>query len=194
MAIAESSTTPASPPEAEEWRPVVGTEGEFEVSNLGHVVSVAPAGVRTARNLNPSGSKGRYRLVAIRYPGRGWVNRLVHHLVLEAFVGPRPQDQECLHDDNDGSNNRLTNIKWGTKKENRADQHRHGTRPFREVRAIDGSDHLQCTKCGEWKPFDEFRRLAAAQSILKKNSWCKVCQNESDAARKRAKRAAAKAQ
>jgi hypothetical protein len=54
--------------------------------------------------------------------------RLVHRLVLEAFVGPCPEGMECRHDpDYNPGNCRLENLCWGTKKENGEDKVRHGT-------------------------------------------------------------------
>jgi hypothetical protein len=47
--------------------------------------------------------------------------------VLEAFIGPRPENCEVRHLDGDPSNNRLDNLAWGTKAENQADKVRHGT-------------------------------------------------------------------
>jgi hypothetical protein len=51
----------------------------------------------------------------------------VHKLVLGAFVGPRPVDQECCHGDGDYTNNRLENLRWDTDEANIRDQVRHGT-------------------------------------------------------------------
>jgi len=43
----------------------------------------------------------------------------VHRLVCEAFHGPAPEDaQYCLHDDENAANNRPSNLRWGTQKEN----------------------------------------------------------------------------
>ncbi len=50
-----------------------------------------------------------------------------HRLVLEAFVGPRPDGMQCRHLDGDPSNNHLENICWGTSKENIGDRVGHGT-------------------------------------------------------------------
>lgn len=54
---------------------------------------------------------------------------LAHRLVLQAFRGPCPEGQECLHIDGDPGNNRLSNLRWGTPKENGEDMVRHGVSP-----------------------------------------------------------------
>lgn len=51
----------------------------------------------------------------------------VHSLVLEAFIGPRPRGMECRHLDGNPQNNKLENLKWGTKKENQHERIIHNT-------------------------------------------------------------------
>jgi hypothetical protein len=51
----------------------------------------------------------------------------VHQLVLRAFVGPCPPNMECCHFNAVKSDNRLDNLKWGTRVENISDRVRHGT-------------------------------------------------------------------
>lgn len=53
--------------------------------------------------------------------------RFVHHLVLEAFVGPMPEGHEGCHRDGDRTNNHLGNLYWGTRAENVRDAIEHGT-------------------------------------------------------------------
>lgn len=53
--------------------------------------------------------------------------RKVHRLVLEAFVGPRPEGMECCHYNGDPADNRLENLRWDTSKGNTSDSIRHGT-------------------------------------------------------------------
>jgi hypothetical protein len=70
----------------------------------------------------------RYMVLGLRAEPCGKLRILyVHRLVLEAFVGPCPQGMECLHDDGNTSNNRLSNLCWGTRIENAKDRDRHGT-------------------------------------------------------------------
>ena len=58
--------------------------------------------------------------------------RHVSQLVLEAFVGPKPNGFECCHNDGDKRNNRLDNLRWGTKESNTADLVEHGTNRGRQ--------------------------------------------------------------
>jgi hypothetical protein len=51
----------------------------------------------------------------------------VHRLVLEAFVGVCPRGYVGCHSDGDPENNRLSNLRWDSQKNNVADQVRHGT-------------------------------------------------------------------
>jgi len=57
---------------------------------------------------------------------------LVHQLVLETFVGPAPPGHEGAHWDGVRTNNRTSNLRWATRKENDADKERHGTRARHE--------------------------------------------------------------
>ena len=50
----------------------------------------------------------------------------VHHLVLEAFVGPRPRGAEACHKNGNPTDNRLSNLYWGSKKRNGEDTRKHG--------------------------------------------------------------------
>jgi hypothetical protein len=47
--------------------------------------------------------------------------------VAEAFYGRCPPGHEVCHEDGDGHNNRLSNLRYGTKASNQADKRRHGT-------------------------------------------------------------------
>lgn len=53
----------------------------------------------------------------------------VHILVAEAFLGSKNEGDQCRHLDGDVSNNRLSNLVWGTPMENHQDKERHGTIP-----------------------------------------------------------------
>lgn len=75
--------------------------------------------------INPSPLQSGHLRVLL-YPGR--ISRLVHHLVLEAFVGPCPPGMNCRHfPDRNPANNHVGNVQWGTQTENQRDRVYHGT-------------------------------------------------------------------
>lgn len=116
------------------WKPVVGYEGLYEVSDQGRVKTVARTVIRSngrthsirerVRSASPN-HKG-YLKVTLTKDG-SLRTRTVHTLVLEAFVGARPAGQECRHLNGNPADPRLENLTWGTPRENAADRIGHGT-------------------------------------------------------------------
>lgn len=118
----------------EQWRPVVGYEGFYEVSDQGRVRSVDRTilkrdgityllrGRVLRQGITPSG----YPKVL---PSRDGVQvtLAVHGLVLEAFTGPRPEGMEACHNDGNPLNNKLVNLRWDTPVANHRDRLKHGT-------------------------------------------------------------------
>jgi hypothetical protein len=51
---------------------------------------------------------------------------LVHQLVLRAFIGPPPEDQEGCHGPAGNGDNHLENLRWDTHSENALDEVRNG--------------------------------------------------------------------
>lgn len=100
---------------------VAGTEGKYRVGNDGSVWSQCWG---SWRKLNDRFGPAGYLMVAIHQK-----NRQVHHLILEAFVGPRPEGAICRHLDGNKLNNRPENLAWGTTRENTDDKMRHDTVP-----------------------------------------------------------------
>lgn len=104
----------------EEWRPIIGYEGHYEVSNAGAVRS------KTGRFLKPLAVGRGYQSVALSKNAHV-THFLIQHLVLEAFIGAAEQGQEARHANGCASDNRISNLSWGTRFENMADAARHGT-------------------------------------------------------------------
>lgn len=132
----------------EEWRPVVGYEGYYEVSSRGRVRSL-PREVATFRGVRVSpgrllktpASTGGYLRVTLSKEGL-LKGRPVHVLVLEAFSGARPSpEHDACHWDGNPSNNRIENLRWDTKSANMADKMRHG-RDFRKNKTHCKRGHL----------------------------------------------------
>lgn len=72
---------------------------------------------------------------------------MVHHLVLEAFVGPRLPGMEGCHGCRGVSDNSLANLRWDTKSANQADRVLHGTDNYRgsHVLTADGVRKIRTT-------------------------------------------------
>lgn len=69
-----------------------------------------------------------YLCVFLRRLGVRKETRLrVHRLVLEAFIGPRPEGMVGCHNDGNPLNNAVENLRWDTPKANSADRATHGT-------------------------------------------------------------------
>jgi hypothetical protein len=117
---------------AEEWRAVVGYEGLYEVSDQGRVRSLerkVPRGssmmqVR-GKILSPAPDTSGHLHVGLSRLGHR-TSVPVHKMVMMAFVGPRPEGKVTRHLDGDHRNNCLTNLVYGTHRENMIDIVRHG--------------------------------------------------------------------
>lgn len=123
--------TPTPENEQEEWRPVVGYEGWYEVSNLGRVRRVR-AGAHThagrLRTATPD-DKG-YPQLDLYKNGKG-KHYSVHCLVAYAFLGPCPTGYEVNHKDRNPANPQLSNLEYVTKSQNSRHAFEHGRIPLR---------------------------------------------------------------
>ena len=68
----------------------------------------------------------RYLIVELRKDKKPY-KKLLHRLVLETYVGPCPEGMGCRHLNGDPFNNNVSNLAWGTQKENVGDSIQHGT-------------------------------------------------------------------
>ncbi len=71
-------------------------------------------------------SKG-YQRIKVYEKGTKQINLFVHHLVCEAFHGPRPEGMKVAHNNGNHLDNRASNLRWATDSENQNDRKDHGT-------------------------------------------------------------------
>lgn len=103
-----------------EWRPVVGFEDFYEVSEFGDVRTVRKRGAIPAGYVvHPQRHSYGYREFNLYAYGRSRRAR-AHRLVAAAFIGPI-EGLVVRHKDDDPANNHYSNLELGTQQQNIAD-------------------------------------------------------------------------
>ena len=165
----------------ERWKPVVGFEGRYEVSNHGRVRSVARRVVHSdgrqfnypLRILAQTTEHKGYKNVKLTLTHKGKVLKvrtaLVHHLVMEAFVGPKPEGMCTRHLDDDPGNDRRSNLRYGTYQKNAQDTVNHGNYPENKTR-MKPRDVIRLYKATH-KPGAKKRELAEQFGVSLNTVW-----------------------
>jgi hypothetical protein len=111
-----------------EWRPCVGFENLYEVSNTGLVRRIGKQhGAKFGRIITLIKTPKGY-LNATLYLGNGRTHKSIHKLVMAAFVGERPFNLEINHKNGVKTDNRVENLEYITHKENAIHASRNGLR------------------------------------------------------------------
>lgn len=149
------------------WKPVLGWEGMYSVSDFGRVRSEQRVITRITGKMHTI--PGRILKNHIRYNGYHMVSlcvkskpkgRLVHRLVLMSFIGPAPLGMEACHNNGVSGDNRLSNLRWGTHLDNIKDKFLHGT------------DHNSTkSHCIRGHEFDELNTKIRSNG----SRFCKTC-------------------
>jgi hypothetical protein len=163
----------------ERWLPVVGYEGQYEVSDHGCIRSVD----RTVTQLDRWGNQTTRRLKGrVLKPGRtqkvngspgylfvkmpGNTTLLVHRAVLEAFRGLCPaRMRDGCHKDDDPTNNYLDNLTWDT-------------RPGNQVMAVENrrNHNANKTRCKNGHAFTPANTIVRRSRNGRLGRDCRTCQ------------------
>ncbi|MGI9486787.1 MAG: NUMOD4 motif-containing HNH endonuclease [Geminicoccaceae bacterium] len=122
----------------EKWRPMVGFEGVYDVSDQGRMRSLSRE-ESASNQFGPYTRKRKGRILAPHTNQRTGITlvqlchngnpftRTVSRLVMAAFVGGCPEGKEVAHNNGKPWDNRLNNLRYATPEENAADRLLHGT-------------------------------------------------------------------
>lgn len=111
----------------EVFKPVIGFEGQYLVSNKGSVYSL-----HRNRLMIPKKGKTGYLRITLCDNGRKR-NTSVHRIVAEAFIDNPENKPTVNHKNEDKHDNRVENLEWATN----AEQNTHGTRIARAIMHTD---------------------------------------------------------
>lgn len=129
------------------WKDIPGYEGKYQASNMGRIRSLD----RKVRGVCHYTGKDFYRRIKgqLLKPGRfckaghvsvvlghGTTGKPVHQLVMKTFAGETPEGMEVLHINGDPADNRLENLRYGTRRDNILDVYRIG-KAWRKLTADD---------------------------------------------------------
>lgn len=158
------------PGRAEEWRAIPGFP-HYEVSSFGRVRSLprpVPVGAHGGQRITPArilrqwpSTTGGYPVVALGKRDQ----RKVHQLVLLAFVGPQPEGLVSRHLNDDRTDNRVSNLAYGTQTENNLDSIRNGHNP-----------NVNKTHCPKGHPYSG-DNLKVFDNGRKRKRYCRTCSN-----------------
>lgn len=99
------------------WKPVVGYEGLYEVSNIGRVRTVGNNKTKKTKIRKQVVTNLGYKQVQLYKDGKQKL-LYVHRIVAEAFI-LNADNKFCIdHINTDRGDNRVENLRWCTQKEN----------------------------------------------------------------------------
>ena len=161
--------------ESEQWKPVIGYEGLYEVSNIGRVKSIERTLTRKNGSLLPIPEKmlsirvGKKterhpmpRLYAELWKDNARKACIVARLVCIAFNPNNDNKPQVNHKDGNSANNNADNLEWVTARENNVHALKNNlvSRPKKKVRGV----HLTN---GETLEFESLTKAAEFMGVTK---------------------------
>ncbi len=113
------------------FKPVIGYEGRYEVSNLGNVKSLNYARAKKEGLLKPAVNVHGYYFITL-CKERKQTTKKIHQLVAEAFLGHSPCGSKVIvdHIDNVKTNNRVENLQLTTNRHNSSKDRKGGSSKY----------------------------------------------------------------
>lgn len=99
------------------WKPVLGYEGIYEVSDVGNVRRISYKRTTKVKSIRQYFDYHGYARVTLCKFGKLY-GKKVHRLVAEAFIPNPDKLPEVNHKDEDKSNNSVQNLEWCDRKYN----------------------------------------------------------------------------
>lgn len=138
----------------EVWKPVIGYEGRYEVSNFGNVRSLNFDHTGKVKNLSPCMDRYGYLHVMLFAGKKNFAT--IHSLVAKAFLGVPSSPMTVNHKNEVKTDNRVDNLEWLTAVENA----KYGTAQIRS--AINRRKKVVAThKDGTEQHFNSVKEAAA---------------------------------
>lgn len=158
----------------ETWKPIIGYEGLYEVSNYGNIRSL----FRYKKVLKPWPTSIGYLMVYLSKDNSRKAF-LVHRLVASAFLENPDNKPQVNHLDEDRTNNNVSNLEWCTRKEN----HNYGSHKKKLSKAHinhpkKSKSIAQCTKDGELISVFPSISEATRKTGISKSNICACCQGK----------------
>ena len=154
----------------EEWKPIPGYEGLYEVSNYGRVRSFKWSS--NGKILSPSKCGSGYCFVNLCKDGKAKL-RTIHRLVAEAFI-PNPNNLPLVnHQDECKENNYFENLEWCSSAYNNS----YGTRTRRAVEKL-SIPVVQLDKKGNFISEFESLREASRRTGIASTSISRCCKHK----------------
>lgn len=152
--------------ENEEWRPIVGYEGLYEVSNFGRVKRKEKRVYSEVRNCYINKKEqlcpqftDKYKYVNLVVYGLKTKRALLHRIIANAFI-PNPYNKsEVNHIDGNKLNNSIDNLEWVTRSENTIHAYRNNLIPS-------GENHPK-SKLTNLQVIDIYKRIKNGETCKK---------------------------
>ena len=126
------------------WKPIINYENLYEISNYGRIKGLKNAYHKIDRFIKPSLSKTTNYYRVNLYKNSKVKCIYLHIFLAENFIGAKPSNKhEVRHLDGNRLNNKLENLKWGTRSENVIDCINHGNHYFSN-NIVSGIKHHSC--------------------------------------------------